>query len=287
MFRDPKRLEIPVASWTGLSTQEKEPYFAEADREIDEVGIVVVARALPGDRCEELARLIEEEIRMACHIERVMHERRKGEIGYKIYNLQSRHPAFMELIAFPFLIEYFRRFLGPRMALHSSEGALIPPGAEGGGWHYDGHDRIPGYFLSMNAIYYLCDADVRNGATRYVPGTHKEFISVQEAKSREAKYVSVKKGDLVMFNPYLIHAGSANPSDANRPVIINYYQRGYIKQGFDFPRSMSVSEVKRLTKDQRTLLGFDHRVPLDVHELYMFRPPKVDDMDPIFPVKET
>jgi len=59
-----------------------------------------------------------------------------------------------------------------------------------------------------------------------------------------------------------------------------------VKQGFDYPRQRSVAEVKRLTPEQRSLLGFGRRLTRDVDDLYMYGPVSVDDMDPIFPLRE-
>jgi ectoine hydroxylase-related dioxygenase (phytanoyl-CoA dioxygenase family) len=292
VFRDPARLRIPVESWVELPPDDKETYYATCDRELDEIGILVVANALSDEDCDEFIAIIDDELARVTNLERVMHQRQaesmaRGGPGYgkKLYNFQSRHQKAMDLIAFPFLVDYFRRFLGADMELHSSEGAVVTPGASGGGLHHDGRDRVPGHFFSLNSIYYLVDSDESNGATRYVPGTHKDFITIAEAQTRPARYVDVKKGDLVIFNPCLIHSGSPNRSNANRPVIINYYQRGNIKPGFDYPRAMSVAEIKRLTPTQRQLLGFNFRVPLDERELYTFRP-ELGDLDPLEPKRE-
>ena len=292
-FRSPARLEIPINRWHTLSALEKEAHFTAADRELEEVGLIVIAGALSSAACDQLADRMMEEVRTAHHIERKMHERRKSVL--KIYNLQSRHPAFMELITFPFVVEYMRRFLGQDMLLHSSEGGIrapIPAGIEDNalpidGLHYDAVDRIPGHFLAMNSIYYLCDADRSKGATRYVPGSHKEFLSQEEAEKRQTRFIDVKKGDLVLFGPYLWHAGSPNHSTENRPVIINYYVRSYVRQGFDYPRQMSVAEAKRLTAEQRALLGFNRRLMLDVDELFKYGPASVPDMDPLFPLADS
>ena len=292
--RDPDRLVLPLDRWSSLSSDDKAAVFALMDREIDEVGIVIVAEALSATQCDEFTAIIDAEIANFTAIERRLHAWPVGNAtyrdtkGYKVFNFQSRHPAAMELIAFPLVVEYFRRYLGASMVLHSSEGAVIPPGCgKDFPLHFDGYDRIPGHFLSMNAIFYLCDANAENGATRFIPGTHKEFISRAEAAQRPWKHAEVRKGDLILFNPYLFHAGSENRSHANRPTIINYYQRGYIRQGFDYPRAMSLAERRKLTATQRTLLGFDHQVPADVDELYLqYRGPKnplLADMDPLRP----
>jgi ectoine hydroxylase-related dioxygenase (phytanoyl-CoA dioxygenase family) len=291
-FRPPVRIEPPLSRWSELDASAKAAWFSEADRELEQVGLAIVAGALSPEVCDDLTGRMEHELRTSHRIERMMHERRRSVL--KLYNLQSRDAAFMELIAFPFTVEYLRRFLGQDMLLHTSEGAIRAPVPAGlvddalpiDGLHYDAFDRIPGYFLAMNSIYYLCDADRSRGATQYVPGSHREFLSREEAAKRETRYIDVKKGDLVIFGPYLWHAGSPNHSTANRPVIINYYVRSYVRQGFDYPRQMSVAEAKRLTAEQRALLGFNHRIMRDTDELYKYGPASVPDMDPVFPLKE-
>lgn len=287
--RDPARLEIPVVKWPQLSAGEKEKFFAQVDREIDEVGIVSVASALSHEQCDHFARLLQHELDHATHIERLMWERRAQRDGWKVYNLPTRHEDFLELVALAFTVEYMQSRLGKTTELHSSEGAITPPGGGNpppgtsdphSGWHVDVVERIPNHFPGMISIYYLCDTSTENGATRYIPGTHKNFISLEEALKSKEKYCPVKKGDMVIFNPNLWHAGSPNRTDKIRPVIINYYQRGYMKQGFDYPGTMSVAERKKLTPLLRQLLGFNRRVPRDVSEIYLFRK-EMADFDPI------
>jgi ectoine hydroxylase-related dioxygenase (phytanoyl-CoA dioxygenase family) len=281
--RDPRRLSLPGADWKALTAEQKEEFFEQADREIHEIGILVVANVLTEQQCDEFVEIIRKEIRTATRMERALYEKQGPTKGYKVRNFQQRHPAALELITHPLVVEYFRRYLGPKMVLHSSEGVIIPPGTEDGPIHRDGYDLIPDYFLSMNSIYYLCDTTEENGATRYAPGTHKElFANNEEVRQRKFKYAEVKKGDLVLFNPYLVHASSANRSNAERPVIINYYQRGYIKQEFDYTRMLSVVEAKKLTKGQRILLGYEQRMPHDIDELYLIGSSKaaLADFDP-------
>lgn len=278
--RDPARLEIPVAAWPQLPAAQQSAWLERIDREIDEVGIVVIAGALTPQECDNYAALLQHELDHPTAIERVMHERRRERDGFKVYNLLTRHPDFLTLACLPFTVDYMRRRLGPTTELHSSEGAITPPGGgnpppgtsdPASGWHVDVVERIPDYFLGMISIYYLCDTAIGNGATRYIPGTHRNFIDLEEALRGEPKYCPVRKGDLVIFNPYLWHAGSPNNTDRNRPVIINYYVRGFVKPGFDHPAAFTVAEVKRLTPLQRQLLGFNRRVPRDIDEIYLFR----------------
>ncbi|WP_135554732.1 phytanoyl-CoA dioxygenase family protein [Paenibacillus cymbidii] len=266
--RAPKRMAFDFASWERLPEAEKTDFFAACDEEMDAVGVVVLAEAIPHDLCDEFIELIAGEIRSASPIERMANQRRIRQTGPTVYNMQARHPKFMAQIAYRPVIDYFRRFLGDSMTLYSCEGRVTPPGTGDGNWHYDGYARIPDYYLTMNSLHYLCDSTKENGATRYIPGTHKEFIPLAEAATREAKYIDVKKGDIVLFNPYLIHSGSANQTEKERPIIINYYCRSYMKSEFNYPRMMSYVEASKLTEDQRRLLGFEHMMLEDLHEMY-------------------
>lgn len=268
MAREPKRVQFAYDKWNQLSAREKEAFYRECDEEIEEIGVVVLANALSPSFCDECIRLIDQEIVTASPIERKVNERRIAFKGYNVYNLQNRHPIFMQHIAYPPVTEYFRRFLGNDMKLYSSEGRVNPPGTGDAHWHYDGYDRIPDYYLSMNSIYYLCDSTKENGSTMYIPGTHKEFISIEEAKKRERQYLNVQKGDVVLFNPYLIHAGSSNQTNSPRPVIINYYVRSYIYQEFDYVRMFDHAAAKKLTREQKVLLGFYNSPARDIEELY-------------------
>ncbi|MBO9608721.1 MAG: phytanoyl-CoA dioxygenase family protein [Paenibacillaceae bacterium] len=268
MSREPKRMAFDYANWERLPEAEIAGFFAACDKEMDAVGVVVLAEAIAHEDCDAFVELINGEIRRASPIERLANERRIQVTGPTVYNMQARHPKFMAHIAYRPVIDYFRRFLGAGMTLYSCEGRVTPPGTGDGNWHHDGHERIPNYYMTMNSLHYLCDSNKENGATRYIPGTHKEFIPVADAAKREAKYIDVKKGDIVLFNPYLIHSGSANRTGNDRPIIINYYCRPYMKTEFNYPRMMSYVEASKLTEDQRRLLGFEQMMLEDLHELY-------------------
>ncbi|MBO9606085.1 MAG: phytanoyl-CoA dioxygenase family protein [Paenibacillaceae bacterium] len=279
---EPKRFAADYASWRSWTEDERQRMMAEWDKEMDAVGVVILSAAMSPEQCDRFVALIDEEIRGASKIEKQMNENRLSHKGYTVYNLQGRHPLFLEHIAYPPIVDYFRRFLGESMALHSSEARVTPHGTGDAHWHYDGYDRIPDYFLSMNSLHYLCDSTEENGATRYIPGTHKSFLPVEEAKRLQHRYLNVKKGDIVLFNPYLIHSGSANLSGKPRPIVINYYQRSYIKQEFDYYHMLGYMERRKLTDEQKKLLGFDHFTAADIHELYMISKGdnKLEDMNP-------
>lgn len=109
------------------------------DEEIHGVGIVVVAGPFDPALCDQLYQIMLDELANPVHIERLSNERALvdgRQVVRKVLNFQSRHQAAIGLIAQPFTIDYFRRFLGRNMALHSSVlhasgGAIVPPGAPG------------------------------------------------------------------------------------------------------------------------------------------------------------
>lgn len=277
---EPKRIELDYSHWAELPGDEKEAFFTECDQEMKKNGVLILANVIPEDQCDKYVRLIQHEIDTAAPIEVKVNELCLKSKGYCVYNLQSRQPEFLQLMSNPPVVEYFRRILGADMKLYNSEGRIIPPGSGDTQYHYDGFDRIRNYCLSMNSLYYLAEASATSGSTVIIPGTHKAFLPVAEAENREPKFLNVKKGDVVLIHPYLIYAASTNDSKEALPVITNYYVRSYMRQRFDYPGMISHVEAKKLTTEQRTLLGFNHRPTNDIHELYRFVGFLKKDYDP-------
>jgi hypothetical protein len=155
-YRDPVRLDVNARGWTDLSPQEKDEHFRAADRELDEVGILVIANALTHAECDEFYAIISEQAHTSWAIEQALF---KEAPVHKVYDFQSRHPKAMELI--------------------------------------------------------------------------------------------------------------------------NLYTRGYVRQRWDLTRGIPIAQLKGLSEDQKTLLGYRHRAMRDVSELYFIKP-TVGEFDPLY-----
>jgi ectoine hydroxylase-related dioxygenase (phytanoyl-CoA dioxygenase family) len=96
-------------------------------------------------------------------------------------------------------------------------------------------DDVPlaagGRFRVATAIVPLVDFTERNGATRVVPGSHREPVRDASAEPGPAhpreRVVTARAGDAIVFNGHLWHSGTKNASDERRDALqIAYRLRG-------------------------------------------------------------
>jgi ectoine hydroxylase-related dioxygenase (phytanoyl-CoA dioxygenase family) len=110
-------------------------------------------------------------------------------------------------------------FRGPRpgygaQALHADDVAL------GAGDPY----RV------ATAIVPLVDFTQRNGATRVVPGSHRDPLRDASKESGvphpHERVVTARAGDAIVFNGHLWHSGTQNDADARRDALQIVFRRG-------------------------------------------------------------
>lgn len=93
------------------------------------------------------------------------------------------------------------------------------PGSSDQHWHMDG--TFVGDFIICNVA--IVDIDPTNGPTEVIPGSHRQFYPywrfVKERKTRMATPVILRQGDIMVRTSTLWHRGTANRSNAIRPMM--------------------------------------------------------------------
>jgi ectoine hydroxylase-related dioxygenase (phytanoyl-CoA dioxygenase family) len=127
--------------------------------------------------------------------------------------------------------------------------------------------NLPGmasYPLIVVVLYMLDDFTEVNGATRFVPGSHKFSGYAEDGKSYEDEVlVTGKKGSVVIFNGALWHGSSTKKDDSSRWAVILGYGRWFIKPSFDFSRNIPDSIYNKLSEDRKKLIGLNSIPPKD------------------------
>jgi len=100
------------------------------------------------------------------------------------------------------------------------------PGFGQQGLHADWMPRASGepYYV-VTALFMLDDFTPDNGATRVVPGTHRQMATVPKSFAQplahhpDEKLVTGKAGSLLLMNGHLWHSGTRNTSNGPRRVV--------------------------------------------------------------------
>ncbi len=100
--------------------------------------------------------------------------------------------------------------------LHSDDGSLPLP------------KPPPPY--TATAIFALTDFTLENGATRVVPGSHREARNPQRGERVATRAATMSAGSALVYHGSLWHGGDANRSDARRIGIVANYCAGFLRQ---------------------------------------------------------
>ena len=105
-----------------------------------------------------------------------------GGRNTRVYDLIEYSPVFARLVTHPHVIPYVARLLDDDLAVSNFSANVALPGSRSMNPHNDQSTVMPEPWTTrytMNAIWCLHDTDEGNGATRYLPGSHRDDCPVQ------------------------------------------------------------------------------------------------------------
>lgn len=157
-----------------------------------------------------------------------------------------------------------RILLGDRFLLDSCVAVLSLGGAPAQHMHRDCpplfedwglSGRLPTYALTV--VIPLVDIDLRCGSTALWPGTHKAFST--EPVSDEPGLPVVKRGSVYLWDYRLLHAGGANLTQAERPILALVYTRPWFSDATNFHKEPPVylcrAEYEKLPEATKPLFS--------------------------------
>lgn len=138
--------------------------------------------------------------------------------------LADRSSAVAEVLELPRLIEAVTSIIGPQFMQTDVSFRAPQPGFGEQKLHADdvpkldnGPDRV------ATAIVALTDFTERNGSTRLVPGSHRRLDLQRQAGSLDSHADEIAltgtAGSAFVFSGHLLHSGTKNESDADRPAL--------------------------------------------------------------------
>jgi ectoine hydroxylase-related dioxygenase (phytanoyl-CoA dioxygenase family) len=197
---------------------------------------------------------------------------RPGKKEALVLELVTRGDAFVELLENETMHRVFSHFLGETCILYSYTSTILRPEDRpaASSIHTDTPRLIPGYHAGIVMTLAIDDFTVENGATYYLPGSHRSMQPPkEEAFYREAVQVVREAGDAVFFHPRVYHAGGVNRTPTTRYGLTVYACRSFMRQRFDYPRLVTPAILARLSERGRGFLGFNVRVPVNQDQFYV------------------
>jgi ectoine hydroxylase-related dioxygenase (phytanoyl-CoA dioxygenase family) len=240
---------------------------AQARHDLDEHGFCLIEGALPSGRVQELRALLE---RLAKEeIEAGTDYVYEDGANQRVWTLLNKGDAFIELALDRTVLNLMGYLLGGGFLLSNIDANIAGPGGSPMFLHADQSfvpPPWPPYALVANAMWMLDDFTAENGATRYVPGSHRMDRGPDYGAGEgltPTVPVCAPAGTAMVFDGRLWHQTGANvTTDQRRFGILAYYCRPFIRQQENWFVSLDPVVLERATPQLRQLLGWGHYLSL-------------------------
>lgn len=189
-----------------------------------------------------------------------------------IHNCMTRGKQMCAVLDHPLLNYYIKALFTPHCIIYAYQSSSLPPGQGnyGSRVHVDCPRWIDNYITNVGVILPLNDFTLQNGATWYLPGSHRlADLPSEPLFYQQAKRLLCKAGDMVIFNARLVHAAGVNQRSYTRHALTINLCRPYMRQRFDFPRLLTQQQIDSLGDDGRRLVGMNVRMPVSLNEFYL------------------
>lgn len=154
----------------------------------------------------------------------------------KLEPVSDLSPLFAELAFSASVADPVRTLFGEDVELFEDKLNLKLPGGSAYAWHQDWSCCWRAFTDNLVTCFiYLDDADETNGCLQVVPGSHAQKIiypfrqgsrfAIDTASFDQEQIVPVplKAGEMIFFDPYLLHYSALNRSNTPRRSIIYTY----------------------------------------------------------------
>jgi ectoine hydroxylase-related dioxygenase (phytanoyl-CoA dioxygenase family) len=179
----------------------------------------------------------------------------------RLYTLPDFDPIFVELLRRPEALELVRALLGEHFIVSSFTGNIALPGSGSMNLHADQALVIPPPWTepwAMNIIWCLDDVHEGNGATRFVPGSHRyeRFEDVPPDALESSRPFEAPAGSIIAMDGRMWHTSGRNTTvNEQRALLFAYYTKDFIRPQTNHDAALSEATKAKLDDDAKALLG--------------------------------
>ena len=170
-----------------------------------------------------------------------------------------------------FLADYIEHFFGGLYILHALNPIINYPEKHNyvQRIHNDAHINTSEFRMQLNLLVMVDEFTLENGATHIISGSQFEAAPPPESLFyQQAERLIGPQGSIVIFDSRLWHAAGKNYSANPRAALTMSLCRPFIKPQMDYARMLGPEYGATLSKEMRQLLGYNARVPTNLHEWY-------------------
>ena len=182
----------------------------------------------------------------------------------RLADLVNKGEEFDIFYTHPRVLAGIAHVLGRSIKLSSLNYRAAKPGMGLQKLHVDWHEAVaPGHYKVCNSIWLLDDFNMKNGATRIVPGTHlssslpQDIMSDPEARHPDEVIINAPAGSVFVFNSHAWHGGTNNQTSKDRRSIHSYFCLSDQPQQVDQSRYIKKETLGRLSPAAVKILGID------------------------------
>jgi ectoine hydroxylase-related dioxygenase (phytanoyl-CoA dioxygenase family) len=181
----------------------------------------------------------------------------------RVFYLLELDALFRDLIRHPIAIEMVREVVGPDFMISNFTANIARPGAKSMALHSDQSIVVPEPWLqpwAVNIIWCLTDVTFENGATLYIPGSHRwtTRADVPSDAPRRLRPFEARAGDVLVMDGRLWHTSGANITKReDRALLFGYYTAPFLRAQVNWNAALSAETQASLDPQMRAWLGLD------------------------------
>ena len=181
----------------------------------------------------------------------------------RVFSLMDIDPIFIELISHPTAVELVETLHGKTFLVSNFTANIARPGSGSMGLHSDLSLQCPDPWhhpWNVNIIWCLTDVYYENGATLFIPGSHK-WVNYSDVPADAEKMLvpfSAKAGSIIAMEGRIWHTSGANiTKDQDRALLFGAYNAGHLRGQMNWGVGLREEVKAGLTEQQRDWLGVD------------------------------
>lgn len=236
-----------------------------AERDLVEHGVCIVADALGPELLDEVRTAL---YRAAEADQR--HGRRReyqygndDHVNQRVWNLPSRDPVFCDLAEHPLALRFVKGAIGWPALLSSMSANITAAGGASMVVHAD-QGYMPEPWTKpqgINIAWCVDDFTATNGATQYIPGTHRLNRNQRRADDLASPVtLAAPAGSMIAMDGRLWHTNGANTDGSRRAGIFGWYTTPIYLPQENWYLSLNPSVRQFGSETLLTLLGFRPQV---------------------------